>query len=372
MPRERLNREPKEFRATFTKLSHVAKNASHHIRRDSAIYGKTIKTLWANTEATFIHTNDGVLVSKKAIHEFWDKGNVANQAIDRSRLQDISQIAISLEREYPIWRNFANFFIHDIHWLEPNALYFQYFTALENKTYHGKPALLSHRKLRHIQTFIKRSDHYAALQAYPTDYIEAIADHYQGKPITKDLFLVKNIASDIAFYISMLHPLDYEIVEGKTPSNKNKNRIILDVPATLLVKANKATFFSIAFNLINNTSRIIAQTQFDQADTNSSSDRILGFILPKKPNTIHIRAEHTNGLTTFSVEDDGPGIQGLPAGENVFDRIGKPGTPTAYDPFRHRGQGLHIIQFATQFIGGTITGTNKPEGGAKFTLTIPK
>jgi signal transduction histidine kinase len=70
-----------------------------------------------------------------------------------------------------------------------------------------------------------------------------------------------------------------------------------------------------------------------------------------------------NGQATLRVLDSGPGIHP--------DVLGRLFTPFASTKPTGTGLGLSICRRVAQDHGGTLTGANRPEGGACFTLTLP-
>ena len=73
---------------------------------------------------------------------------------------------------------------------------------------------------------------------------------------------------------------------------------------------------------------------------------------------------HNGDGVELTVEDSGPGIAPavLPRLFTLFASTKPTGT----------GLGLSICQRVLQEHGGTITAQNRPEGGARFTLTLPR
>jgi two-component system sensor histidine kinase KdpD len=69
----------------------------------------------------------------------------------------------------------------------------------------------------------------------------------------------------------------------------------------------------------------------------------------------------------LSVADRGPGIppEWLP---RIFDKFFR--APTA--PTGGSGLGLTIVKGFVEAHGGTITATNRPGGGAMFTISLPQ
>jgi signal transduction histidine kinase len=70
-----------------------------------------------------------------------------------------------------------------------------------------------------------------------------------------------------------------------------------------------------------------------------------------------------NGQCRLTVSDTGPGIH--------RDLIGRLFTPFASTKPTGTGLGLSISRRIAERHGGTLTGANRPEGGACFTLTLP-
>jgi signal transduction histidine kinase len=83
--------------------------------------------------------------------------------------------------------------------------------------------------------------------------------------------------------------------------------------------------------------------------------------------TINLDATHANGTVRISVSDSGPGI---PPGDlsRVFERFYR------VDKSRSRpggtGLGLAIVKHLVELHGGQASAENRPEGGARFVITL--
>ncbi len=85
--------------------------------------------------------------------------------------------------------------------------------------------------------------------------------------------------------------------------------------------------------------------------------------------TIHIRAQRANDSMTITVADEGPGIPDEDL-SRVFERFYRVDKSRARDP-GGTGLGLAIVKHLIELHGGTVRAENSPDGGARFTITIP-
>jgi signal transduction histidine kinase len=83
---------------------------------------------------------------------------------------------------------------------------------------------------------------------------------------------------------------------------------------------------------------------------------------------VGVKVRASNGRAMLEVNDNGVGIpaEALP---HIFERFYR------VDKARSRpggtGLGLAIVRHLVELHGGTVTAENRPEGGARFTLTLP-
>jgi signal transduction histidine kinase len=84
---------------------------------------------------------------------------------------------------------------------------------------------------------------------------------------------------------------------------------------------------------------------------------------------IVLAARPTGGGVAITVSDEGPGIPELDL-ERIFERFYR------VDKARSResggtGLGLSIVKHLVELLGGRVSATNRPQGGAVFTISLP-
>jgi two-component system phosphate regulon sensor histidine kinase PhoR len=84
---------------------------------------------------------------------------------------------------------------------------------------------------------------------------------------------------------------------------------------------------------------------------------------------IRIAAAPVDGRVALSVSDEGPGIPDEDLGR-VFERFYRVDKSRARDP-GGTGLGLAIVKHLVELHGGQVRAENRPEGGARFTITLP-
>jgi PAS domain S-box-containing protein len=85
--------------------------------------------------------------------------------------------------------------------------------------------------------------------------------------------------------------------------------------------------------------------------------------------TIRVSARTTAGSVDFMVEDDGPGISEEHL-ESIFDKFFRVHSPQQ-SAIPGTGLGLAICRAIVRGHGGQIRADNRPEGGARFVITLP-
>jgi len=125
----------------------------------------------------------------------------------------------------------------------------------------------------------------------------------------------------------------------------NGRQVLLDVPQPLmLIDVDGPLFERVLINLLENAVKYAGQ----QAE-------------------IGLRARQTDTTLTLDIWDNGPGI---PKGkeQSIFDKFSRGHRESAIPGV---GLGLAICQAIVEVHGGTISASNRAEGGANFHITLP-
>ncbi|WP_245918978.1 sensor histidine kinase [Melittangium boletus] len=123
--------------------------------------------------------------------------------------------------------------------------------------------------------------------------------------------------------------------------------VLLDVPDELPpVRLGQQHLMQVLLNLLLNAAEAVEGTK------------------PRRPALIRLRARRTPSDVRVEVEDNGPGIP-----SDVLPRLFEPFFTTKA-PGRGSGLGLTLCQEYVARVGGSLTAENRPEGGARFVLTL--
>lgn len=203
-------------------------------------------------------------------------------------------------------------------------------------------------------------------------YLETILENPQIQPVTKKQFLERSYAQtqrltsllqdistlnrmDDAPQAKEFQPLDLAPVvqnirrETALQLAERRMKLLVDIPQKAELQGNPSLIYSIFRNLIDNAIAYAGQ------DTTV---------------TLSIRDGGADGLWHCQVADNGVGVppEHLP---RLFERFYR------VDKGRSRkmggtGLGLAIVKNAVLLHGGTIAVQNDPQGGLRFTFTLPK
>ncbi len=89
--------------------------------------------------------------------------------------------------------------------------------------------------------------------------------------------------------------------------------------------------------------------------------------IARKPGTIDIAAQHTEGAITITISDNGPGIRA-----DILPRVFRPNVSTKISSAGRSGLGLHIVSSIVKKYSGRVTAANRERSsGAVFTILLP-
>ena len=114
--------------------------------------------------------------------------------------------------------------------------------------------------------------------------------------------------------------------------------------------------------------------QGDQNRLEQALQNLVANAVRHTPNggTVNVRASADAGSVSLTVDDSGPGIPPDQL-DRVFDRFYKVDeSRTGTDVPSGSGLGLSIVQTIVARHGGTVTAANRPEGGARFEIRLPR
>jgi signal transduction histidine kinase len=141
-----------------------------------------------------------------------------------------------------------------------------------------------------------------------------------------------------------LHEMVNEVAHSfKSAIEEKQITLLVNIPKSLTLYCDRHRMLMCLSNLFDNALRYTPQGGF-----------------------IEIGAQQEATQTTLWVRDNGPGIptSDLP---HIFDRFYQGKNAPAYGS----GLGLSIVQSIVKAHGGKVYAENHPEGGAKFTITLP-
>jgi two-component system phosphate regulon sensor histidine kinase PhoR len=85
---------------------------------------------------------------------------------------------------------------------------------------------------------------------------------------------------------------------------------------------------------------------------------------------VQVEATAADGRVRLSVSDEGPGVPDADL-ERIFERFYRVDRSRTRDP-GGTGLGLAIVRHLVELQGGTVHAENRPEGGARFTITLKR
>jgi two-component system sensor histidine kinase RegB len=93
-------------------------------------------------------------------------------------------------------------------------------------------------------------------------------------------------------------------------------------------------------------------------------DNVLDNALEASPDWVGLEASAADGTLQLSVTDRGPGFA-----PGMLAQFGKPYQSTKGRP--GGGLGLFLVVNVARTLGGSVSASNRPQGGAEVRLTLP-
>ncbi|EPX62136.1 PAS/PAC sensor hybrid histidine kinase [Cystobacter fuscus DSM 2262] len=205
--------------------------------------------------------------------------------------------------------------------------------------------------------FVKSNLHYLQRALTSTDRPADVAELHELLDEThQGVLRIQRIITDLRQYS---HPMGTPEQEGSPRAAMEEARrlalsrlhshseVVLDVPEVLPnVRLGQRYLMQVLLNLLLHAARALEETD------------------PERPARILLKAWRTAHDVQVVVEDNGPGIP-----QDMLPRL--------FDPFftppcstKGAGLGLALCREYVLRVGGTLTAENRPEGGARFILTL--
>jgi len=135
----------------------------------------------------------------------------------------------------------------------------------------------------------------------------------------------------------------------KPVADMRKVRIELRVPAGLpAVRGDRGKLLDVVSNLLENAVRYSPEDSIIEVSLEGRGPR----------------------RQTLTVRDHGPGLAAEDR-ERIFERFHQ-SRPSPYSDQRGFGLGLYVVRSYLQLMGGCVTASNHPQGGAQFACELPE
>lgn len=399
------------------------------VRQEAGFVGDAMGQAWGKYSQDMSPTTDGWISSYDRFIEFWHEAVKASNLLTDTRANALGNLIATRGKIHEDWYTLAAFLIHDIHHLDPIYL-FDLFRNIEYIARRSGSLFLYDRHFYFFNNAIERMTELAAIKALPLEFVGGVAEMELDLEIPQDVFDPLTILEQIAIMIKgRFSPDDYNIfLNQQVQTIKPSNQIIINCSPDLLIQANKPMLFAITYNLAKNAAKANAEKHFDQEDQ-AIRKLYRGEGPLKYPMNIELTVKESGDFLILNVGDqaDGlsldkslkrlhdefirrlseQGIERLIESEwywNLLRAFGKdqtnillawPRDPNALrglkvgtildaqfvagfspDTWEIRsvtsGTGLWGVRYITEKLGGMVMATNKFEGGALFSVVIPK
>lgn len=420
---ERPKPELDELKLVASSATHVA----NHIRQESKIFHRTLLDEHDGFNKSLVFS-DGMWRTSQALGvKFFHGVKDADFLIDRDKVSVLAHEVDHL-RKYKIdWAYLATFLFHDFYHISPIEL-FQLFIAVDSREENGQIRMFDRHK-KYLDEVAQRGEEMASQLALPVEFVHDALLLETGEQIPTREFSPLQVLERIAFLIKGRFAVDdYNLLVN--PKNIDKttpvNRLIVRGDECLTVNTSEAMIFSVIYNLAKNAAKANAIKHWEDHDQalvkaydnkgDVAHPRSLGLIVKENEDSVSFSvSDDANGLSldgslqriheelSRQIKQYGGNIRESEWYWNLRRTLGDqaeliiawPSNPYALREVTvgsimdcqfilafsgvswelrtfTSGMGLWGVRYLTERLGGTVIGTNKFEGGALFTVNIPK
>lgn len=416
----------------FSEIGTFALQSAEQARAQSKLYAQAARAGWNDFSSTCTQVNDRWCTPLGAFTRFSTSVSDASKLIgyDDNSIK-LAHMMETLEGIKDDYITLGAFLIHDMHHIRPIEA-FAHLLTIENTHLHtsDKQTVWMFDRHKHLlQELIDRGEELGDLMTLPFEFVHGIAALETNEQLPVRRFHPYDILDIISLHIQGRFASDDYRVARNTTTDKTtpSNWIIVNAPEDLTVETNKAMLFSVIYNLVKNAAK--ANSELHGAQKNKALYNLYHNNEPlKTPRNLTLSLKETDDSLIFSIGDEGLGLslddsltraqvnlartiqqfgaENVPETEwyrNIRRILGHQAEyliawPT--DPFALRrlkigslfdlqfcagfegdtwklrtftsGTGLWGVRYLTERLGGTVMGTNKFEGGAYFSVAIPK
>jgi signal transduction histidine kinase len=406
-----------------------AKKAKIKVLTLAESFGTLARTLWAQAEPGIIQSDsDAWLVTAEVQSAIYTP---LKYLFTNDYTKAIRALELALEKISGLnWALLRKHLAHDYHHLNPLETMNILISLGETTNRTGLPeqenaySVLG-RDIALLKDTLLNSGTLARYSVLPIEVIENICLFELGIPISEEAFNLSELFMAIASLIqARFIREDFQFVSGNERPDPARNCIIIRVPDNLTLHTNKSMLFSIVYNLAKNAAKAMLERHNNEGDIALS--RLQGY--PNSPRAIIIEAQELHNDLNISVIDEGIGLsldKALQATRNTLRSLSQlpwpevvrselyqsllaavgetelklllawPSSDAALGNAQvktilstavvaglsgsipdlesiNSGMGLWSVRYFIERLKGNIAAINRYNGGAIFSLTLPK
>ena len=408
-------------------MADSASSVATFLRQNSRKFHQSLQTAHQEFEASLVRTNGAWQTTIAAGGKFFDSVGQASQQISAQRVDALAHEIKDLGVYKEDWRLLASFLFHDFYHISPVEL-LQFYTTADAESKNGQVRIFDRHK-NYVAQVVQRGEEMASLLALPVEFVRDTLLLEAGDKIPTTEFLPLQVLERIGFLLTgRLAADDYELLVNPTRIDESTrvNRFVIRGDKSLKINTSQAMIFSVIYNLAKNAAKASAKKHWqeqDQALLKAYNNE--GPV--SHPGTIALSVEETANSVVFSISDEAGGLSLDGSLQRIHQelvrQIGQHGEDIRnsewywnlrriigdqaeliiawpHNPYSLRGvtvgsimdcqfvlafnggswdlrsftsgMGLWGVRYLTEKLGGTVVGTNKFEGGALFTVSLPK